>query len=198
MNIKINKYLGIAIGIVFFLISFSVGRWSKQCATISNTVYKTDTLYMKEPIVAMPVISIPKNKEIHIINKIVYKDSLINIHDTLYMESPLFESVDTLRYKGIYVSIIDTGNCTGILSRQSLFGGELETKVITNTITNNVIIPPHFLTLYGGANSKFSKEFLLNDIGPIIELSIKQKYNVGYAYFLNSGQHTIHLTIKLK
>lgn len=197
-----NKTINIILGIVMFLllgISFWIGRISVKCPEIIKTQIKTDTLILHDTINKERIVSISKPYNV-IINKdvIKYKTNDIYHTDTLYRDYPTFLSIDTLRYKNIYVSINDTGSCDGIYSRHYIFGGDIENKVITKTITNTITRNIPLISLYGGFSSIFDKSWKYKDVGPYLQLSIKERYNIGYNYMLNSQDNILHLTIKLK
>jgi len=193
-NTTINIILGLVM-IFLFGIGFWIGRSSVKYPEIINTQIQTDTLIVHDTINKEHIVTISKPHNV-IINK--YKTNDIYRTDTLYKDYPIFLSVDTLRYNNIYVSLSDTGSCDGIYSRHYMFGGDLEQKIITNTITNTITRKVPLFSLYGGISSIFDKSCKYQDIGPTLQLSIKNRYNLGYGYMIKSQDNILHLNIKLK
>lgn len=188
--------IGVLALILGFYLGFKYGKRNYKIDSHSTTKieYKIDTL--KENI----YITKPINKIVYI-NKPIYQEpttiiqkEYINVPNNV----PIFITQDTLRYKKLFVSLLDSGDCNGIFSRQYQFLGTEETKIITNTITNTVTKKPPLFSIYGGLNSRFASGFKIVDIGPLLQLSIKQKYIIGYSYLISENNNNIHLGIKLK
>lgn len=186
------------------LVSFLIGSYSgckyqaKRCKNIVvDKQYVHDTSYSSYPIEIEKFVSVPKNV---IINKDVVRfikyDSISC--DTIYKQIPMFASNDTLRFDSLFVAILDTGNCYGIINRHSVFGGYQKERIITNTITNTITKPISLLQLNAGVGTTFSNEFKVIDVSPIIQISIKQKASIGYGYRLNERTHNFQLTTKIR
>jgi hypothetical protein len=198
----------ILLGLVFTA-GYFVGRWSKQCPAIINETKSSDTTTNYVPISGgggspLTVITYPKNATIPNNNQIENKRELCLkpstklIHDTIFKEYPTFASVDTLRNDSLFVAITDTGNCNGIITRHSVFGGKIKEKTINNTITKVIEKPIPIFQLNGGVQSSFSNQWQVREIGPILQVQLKQKFTVGYTYFVNSQTHNISLLTKIK
>lgn len=195
-----NKTFYILIGVFLFIlfgVGFFLGRSSKKCPEIVKEIITSDTI--EYYIGSSPVYleSKPHNviieKKVPIISKIEIKKT-----DTFYKEYPTFMAIDTLRNDSLFVAILDSGNCNGIIMRHSIFGGKIKTKTITNTITKVLEKPSALFQLNGGVHTQFNKAFLIKDIGPLASVCIKQNHSLGYSYLLNSKTHNIFLTTKIK
>lgn len=164
------------------IIAFLLGRYSKQCPEIINTVVEEKYVPITGGI-GSPIVIAGKPKNVY-------------IHDTvkIKVKGPTFYSTDTLRFDSIIVMIKDTGNAEGIINRGALFGGKVKEKIITNT----VIKPAPLLQLDAGIRAQFDCAWQANDIGPAAQLQIKNKYSLGYSYMINNRSHNVSLLVKLK
>jgi hypothetical protein len=206
---------------LFSTTGFLVGRWSKQCPELITQSIVSDTAEKYVPITGgagnpLTVITEPTNAPYipHIEQKTkvskpkspaksVFEIPHIITQNKDTCKEPLqraitFTSKDTLRFDSLYVAISDTGNCDGIITRQSTFGGKIKEKTITNTITKVVQNPTPLFQLNAGVQSSFSNHWKVQDIGPALQLQLKQKFTVGYSYMINSQLHNISLLTKIK
>lgn len=189
-----NNYLHILIAVVLFFIGGFFGYKIKRCHEIIKTVRSTDTVYQGYPINS----TIIKTKPVNIPYPVLVKgrDSIINIHDTAFLDYPTYTIVDTLRYvdsnsADINVAITDLGNCFGIIERKYIFSGKLTQKIVTNTITNEIAIPPPFISLNAGASISFSNKWKAFDVAPAVGISIRKKHNLIYSYGINTSTHNV-------
>jgi hypothetical protein len=211
--------------ILVFTAGILVGRWSKQCPIVIAATKSSDTTETYVPITIgagspLTVISKPANApyiphiqnktKLHQLkspvnsvfeiphispqNKETFKDSC----KELCQEPITFTAKDTIRFDSLYVAISDTGNCKGIITRHSVFGGKIKEKTITNTITQVVQYPTPVFQLNAGVQSSFTNQWQVRDIGPAVHLQLKQKFTVGYTYMVNSQTHNISLLTKIK
>lgn len=194
---KSNNYIlgGIAI-ILLLSLGGIIGYKLKKCPIVNNTVYSTDTVYQGYPIIDTYRTSYPINKPYFI----SVPSKPVNVHDTVFLEdyAPSFESIDTLRYQDLYVSIKDKGNCTGIIERQSVFGGNLKERIITNEIKTILQAPIPFLTLHAGVSASFSNRWKAFDVGPAASIVIRQRHIINYNYGINTSTHNFSLQTKIK
>lgn len=204
-----------------FTAGILVGRWSKQCAVVTAETTMSDTTDTYVPITGgagspITVITYPQNKliapkttKIASNTKKVAKNAIVVNRDTCFefidtcieflnTKEPIFTATDTLCFDSLFVAITDTGNCNGIISRHSFFGGKIKEKTITNTITKVVTKPLSLFQLNGGIQSSFNTQWQVQDIGPALQLQLKQKHAVGYSYMISTGTHNISLLTKLK
>jgi hypothetical protein len=193
-----NKYILILIAcfVLGIIIGVPIGRFSKDCPTLVSNSIKTDTFYKYVSAPTSPsLITFPINQYFH---DTVHSEhvSMVYIDSSKYNEG--FTSTDTLRYDSLYVTINDTGNCKGIIKRLSAFGGKQKIQVVTNEVTNIVKEPTPLISLYCGIQTTLGGKWNALDVGPSIQLSLKQKYNIGYSYQLNSQQHSITLQTKIR
>ena len=191
---KVKNAYWVIITLIIMTIVFFMGRGSKKCPkieikTTTTTIIDTIKVPIESPLLESKPVSkvIPKPKIINTVTTYTQE-----IHDTIFLDYPTFEAKDTLRYKNQFVAILDSGNCSGILNRHYQFGGSEERIVVNNHITNTIVRPIPLLEVYGG--------FQLNkkDIGPLVQLSIKQKLNLGYSYMITSQTHNLQTTYKIK
>ncbi len=207
-----GKLLISILGISIFLIGIGLGRYSKKCPTVLSSTTKSDTIDTYVPITGgvgspLTVITYPSNTKIEPptnpsqpTNSIIAQPSHNNqVLDTpIYSTPPSFTSTDTLRWDSLFVAIIDTGNCEGIISRHSTFGGKLKERTITNTITNVVEPKIPFFQLNGGVQTSFQKDFKNLDLGLALQLQMKRKVSIGYSYMFNTRTNNISLLTKIK
>lgn len=162
---------------------------------VYKTVTKTDTAY-KYTRVEVPLVSTVTNTQIKYKPGIAY-----TVHDTLtdslLIEYPTFYAVDTLRFDSMYVAIRDTGDCFGILHRDANLGGHKQEVYITKTITNTILKPYHFFTLFGGVQANMLNKNLY-EISPALNLCIKNKFQLGYGYGINYKTQNVSILLKLK
>lgn len=193
-----NKTINIVlITICVFLlgIGFWIGRSSKSYKT--NVSIKTDTVLVYDTIISKEVVEKPTtvfiNKEIiKERGKLVYIDTSSNTQIEIDSNEALFTVLDTLKYNTIGVSILDSANCYGILSRRYKFFGEIESKVITNTITNTITPKIPLYSLYGGLF------YNMKDIGPSGSIILKNRVNVGYSFGIINKSHNFTALYKIK
>lgn len=214
---KQQFFLGLFVLMVLvFTGGFFAGRSSKQCPTIISETITSDTTDSYLPITGgagspLTVITYPANTPIaHKSNKIAFNAKNItpnainvtdcNENDTLIRENVTasFISIDTLRFDSLFVAITDTGNCNGIQIRHSVFGGKIKAQTIINTITKVAQKPTPLFQLNGGIQSSFIGKWKSVDVGPALQLQLKQKYSIGYSYMIGSSTHNISLLTKLK
>jgi hypothetical protein len=189
-----NQYIYIG-AIILLLVGGFCGYKLKQCAEIVSTVITTDTIYEGYPIHDTFIVSKPINHETA---KEVVRQVLVTNTDTVFIDYPEFKQTDKLTYEGLVINISDRGNCNGVIERKSTFTGELKERVITNTVTKNVSIPPPLLSLSVGASASFSNKWKAFDIGPAVGISIRKKYQALYSYGLNTSTHNITISTIIK
>lgn len=189
-----NQYIYIG-AIILLLVGGFCGYKLKQCAEIVSTVTTTDTIYEGYPIHDTFIVSKPINHETA---KEVVRQVLVTNTDTVFIDYPEFKQTDKLTYEGLVINISDRGNCNGVIERKSTFTGELKERVITNTVTKNVSIPPPLLSLSAGASASFSNKWKAFDIGPAVGISIRKKYQALYSYGLNTSTHNITISTLIK
>ncbi len=191
-------------GIVLILVSFILGRNSKQCPKIDSVVYH-DTIRVETPIVYPPQTSYP----ISVATKKQHPKAVVK-HDTPNAPNEQqisnvdesvanigFKQIDTLRFKNMWVSITDTGDCYGVISRNHAFGGYEESSVITRT--NNYILPPPLFQLNAGVQTLFNANgFKLVDVAPVVSLDYKHKHMASFSYGIETKQVLISLQTKIK
>jgi hypothetical protein len=195
---KKTFYISLAVLMALvFTGGYFTGRHFKQCPEVVKEIFTTDTV---EKYVGSSPLYLESKPHNVIIDHNMVKNihDTINSHDTLYKEYPTFSSIDTLRNDSLFVAITDTGNCNGILTRHSVFGGKIKEKTITNTIIKVVQKPTPLFQLNAGVQCSFSNQWKVQDIGPVIQLSLKQKFSVGYSYMVGTSSHNILLTTKIK
>lgn len=188
---KVQNAFWVIVTLIIMTIIFFMGRGSKHCPKIeikTTTTIDTFKIPIKSPVLeSKPVSKVLPSKIINTVTTYTQE-----VHDTTFLDYPTFQAKDTLRYKDQFVAILDSGNCSGILNRYYQFGG-LEERIVSNTHTTNTIVRPvPLFGVYGG--------FQLNrkDIGPLVQLSIKQKLNLGYSYMITSQTHNLQTTYKIK
>lgn len=197
---KNNNTLTIIIAVVTFVLGLVAGCHIKKCPVIESSNTIIDTVYQGYPIIDTYRISKPVNipYPVHVPGKV------IRITDTVFRNvvKPTFTAEDTLRYQkngnNIFVAISDKGNCDGIISRGSVFGGDFKERVITVNTTNTVIKPYPFMALYAGASASFSGRWKAFDVGPAVSVSFRQRHNIGYSYQLNTSTHNLTLQTRIK
>lgn len=188
-NLTSEKIIHYIVIIILCNAAFFLGRYSKQCAKLVNEVHTTDTVTQYKTITPEPVfVSYPVNKTV---NKTILKT------DTVYRWST-FTSVDTLRLDSLYVTINDTGNCDGITSRGSQFFGKTKQEIVTNTITRTFMQPLPIFQLNAGVQTSFSGRYKALDVGFMVQVDFRRKFDLGYSYMMNSSTHNISLLTKIK
>lgn len=182
---------------IAFLATFLIGGFTgykiKKCPVIVSTVTELDTVYYP-----LPIQKVIETKPINVPYLVKGETSIVEIHDTTFLDYPTFTSTDTLRHDSLYIAISDIGNCYGIIERKSQFGGHLTGRTVIQTITNNIVIPPPFISLSVGASASFSGKWNAFDVGPAVSLSFRQKHQIGYSYGLNTSTHNVYLQTKIK
>lgn len=191
----INKTLLIVIAVVLLLIGVGIGYRLKQCPNIANTVHTTDTIYQGYPIIDTEIVTKPITK---VVIKEVVRQVLVHKKDTIMLDYPEWEQYDSLSYEGIKVGITDRGNCNGVIERKSKFSGELKERIVTNTITNNVVLPPPLLSLYAGASASFSNRWKAFDVAPAVSVAIRQRHIINYSYGINTSTHNFSIQTKIR
>jgi len=191
----INKTLLIIVAIILILIGGFVGYKLKQCPGIVNTVYATDTIYQGYPIVDTEIVTKPITK---VVIKEVVRQVLVNKTDTITIDYPEWEQTDRITYEGLNIDINDKGNCNGVIERKSKFSGELKERIVTNTVTNNVALPPPFLSLYAGASASFSNRWKAFDVAPAVSMAIRQRHIINYSYGINTSTHNFSIQTKIR
>lgn len=183
--------------VLIFALGVFAGYKSKRCASITGTTVKIDTVTNYVPISGgigspLTVITYPKNRPV----KTIYlRDTVTKQIEAQYDG---FASVDTLRWDSLYVAVIDTGNCNGITSRRSTFGGKIPERSITKTIDRVFEKPAPLFQLNAGVTTSYAGKWRAVDLGPALTLDIGRKYLLGYSYSLNSSTHCITLQTKIK
>ena len=198
-----NRGIFIALIIAGLLLLFGAGYWTgrvtKKCPEIVqfhqriDTVIECDTFHHY-------VLSKPVNHEL--IKYLPGESSVTFVHDTFMKEiqalPETFTATDTIRHDGIYVAISDEGNCTGITSRESYWGGTNRVEYITKTVTNTISNPPQVLSFIAGASGNFGRKFNPVEISPVIGLTLLEKHTLTYGYGIAHGGHTFTITTKIK
>lgn len=172
-----------------------------NCESKQEFIYKTDTIEHYVSGSPFTIISKPINTIIHdTFNqiKVVQKLNTKYIHDTTFLEYPTFTSYERIKYDSLYVDITDTGNCNGIITRHSVFGGKIKERIITNTIEKIVNQPISLFQLNAGLKTTFTNKWQLQDLAPSVQLSFKQKHSIGYDYQIQSKQHSLTFLTKIK
>ncbi len=173
-----------------------IGYKLKKCnILIPATVVSHDTLYSSYPV----YIEAP-SKPITI-TKTETKYLTITKYDTTILEKTYstFTSSDTITpVEGFHVAILDTGNCYGILNRNTKIFGSLPERIITNTVTNTIVKSQPFLTLHAGASASFSNRWNAFDVGPAASVVIRQRHIIYYNYGINTSTHNFSLQTKIR
>jgi len=189
--------------IIAFVEGFFIGKNANKPHDIKTTKI-SDTIYKYVDISGgigspLTIITHPQNK---VIETIKYDTILIEKNPTQNEKindfKTTFISVDTLRFDSLYVSIVDSGGCNGIINRHSTLGGKMKTIEITNTITNTVETPINLFQLNAGITSTFNKAWNISDIAPTIQLDLKRKYFVSYSYGIQNKNHSLSILTKIK
>lgn len=184
---------------IALVVGFLIGGWAgchfKKCPEMASVETRIDTVFSSYPIVDTFMTSKPVNKYIY---KTVHVQPTLQGKDTIWVNHPKWESFDTLRHEGLFVSISDIGDCSGVMDRKAVFSGSLKERIITNTITNNVLVPPPMISLHAGASASFSNRWKAFDVAPVVTLAWRQKHLASYSYGLNTSTHTVSLQIKIR
>jgi len=176
--------------LVTFISGIFIGRSYKK--NTIQTITKIDTI--------INYVTIKDSIIIHTkpTNTILYK-TINKVNNVTKIDTSIgFTSTDTLRFDSLFVAITDTGNCNGIINRQSVFGGKIITKEISKTITKEIEKPTPLFQINAGVQSSFIGKWENVDLGPAIQVQLKQKYSVGYSYLIGSSTHNISLLTKIK
>jgi hypothetical protein len=196
--------LAILLCIIFFT-GFWAGRTTKHCAEIVQEILTTDTLiqYVSSSpltITSKPKVTVMEKPIMELITK--YVDTGINVilikRDTINISNGQWSAIDTLQNDSLFVAITDTGDCNGILTRHSVFGGKIKERTINNTILKVVQKPTPLFSLYAGIAVNGTIPFALKDMGPIATLGIKDAQLISLGYGLQQKQFTFHFQTKFK
>ena len=195
----LSEYAVLIVACVLTFIGGYIGYNLKQCKTIGTVSYIEvhDTQYITSSPIVLP--SKPINK---IITVPKYYTKYIDTNgvkvDTCFLEYPMFTASDTLTSEFGKVVIKDTGDCSGVIGRTSIW--DIKQKVITNTktVTNTITIKPPYLSLYGGVSTSMNSKYSFIDIAPNLALNVKGRYHLGYGYLINGKQHLISIQTKIK
>lgn len=190
---------------IIFILIFAAGMFAgykaKRCPVVVGTTVRIDTVTTYEPITGgigspLTVVTYPANTPFKWPAKLIYKTD--TVFKPIEAQYGGFTSVDTLRWDSLYVAVIDTGNCNGITSRRSTFGGKIPERSITKTIDRVLEARPALLQLNAGVQTSYAGKWRAIDLGPALTLDIGRKYFIGYSYSLNSSTHCITLQTKIK
>lgn len=186
-----NKYFKIGVLVIIAAALFMLGWCAKPCAKVVSVKYKTDTVMKFVPIDRVQFVHTKPVSKLIVDTQYVAKEILVR--DT----GATFVAVDTLRHDSLYVAVQDYGNCYGIVKRRAVFGGAINERTITNTVTEVVAKPQPLFRLDAGAGALFnSKAFV--DAGPAVALQLKNKHALIYSYMVFSNTHSLTLTTKIK
>jgi hypothetical protein len=192
-----NRNFTIAFFIIGLFIGFYTGcNWSKEDI---KTVVKHDTTYVKTP----PLVI--KSKPINTVKwkyKTVYKDRMVKgetitdsfHHFEIRYRDTTFAFSDSLRKDSQYVAIKGQGNCFRIIALEATWGGKQ--KVITKTITNTIKERSSRFGLFAGLEVAFKDS--ISDLTPNVMGVINNKTAIGYGFGVNTRQHKIRLSRRLK
>jgi hypothetical protein len=171
--------LVIVIGLIYGLIvlkinSFLFPKISEKSITQTNTVFKTDTIYIRQ-IDSIPFIPITKQntsiKNVIIKSPIISnKDSIANVSTKLYKGKRIFEKLKAeLKYEIYADSLYGTS-----------FQLEINEKNIINTSTTTIekILPIKSKFFWGGGINYGNKNIQSAELG--IMYSYKQKWMAGF------------------
>lgn len=163
------------------------------CQNLTTEIVKTDTIKVEVPINVEKIVTktFPVNNPIYY-TKIVHDTTVLDISD--YSEG--FTSIDTLRHNGLFVAMVDTGNCYGIFSRHSTFGGSIEKEYITNTI--KVPTVPNLFQLNAGVQVGYLGSVGVVDAGLSMGISMRNKHSANVAYMINTKTFNFSLMTKIK
>lgn len=197
---KLNYILLVLCAILFFFI----GCTTKHCPQLVSETHTTDSSEIYTPITGgagspLTVITHPENIPV---KNSELKPKIKIVKDTVYIDSTgllcSHISIDTLRHDSMFVALRDSITCEGIQQRLATFGGKQKQLIVTNTVTKVFEKPVPLFQLNAGVQSSYSKRWHAVDLGPIVSIDIKHKYNVAYSFMLNSSTHNISLQTKMK
>lgn len=177
--------LKISLIVALALALFFTGRWTKKCFIVDSIVYKTDTVV--QYVTSSPLIL--KSKPVNIPGKTIY----LKNEAAPLLPNYGFLSKDTLRWDGGFVAIQDSGDCSGILDRQSYIENKIKERIITKEIAKTIVKTPPLVQLNAGLQVSSNM-----DLGPMVTFDIKHKVAVGYSYMMNNSTHNLSLTFKIK
>lgn len=185
-------------------VCFYAGWTLKPCPVV-QVVTTSDTLDVYTPIKsgtdsALPVVTYPKNEIVYVHDTFI-KTKYVQRFDTSTIlnenTTALFVSNDTLRYDSIYVSIIDTGDCNGILKRHSTFGGKIRERIVNNQTTEITEKKTELFQLYAGVGYNWIGD-KYQSVATVLQLGIKQKVLLGYAFHVNTFAQSISIHYKIR
>ena len=194
---KLKPYIAYIItALVSGIVGYVLHVFTHTCPHIVSEVTVLDTVYLEVPevvTVTKPVtkwrteyetieVPGPSWETIDTFTKVVFKQ-----------KESTFVSQDTLRNDSLWVSVTDSANCLGILSRQSVWGGKY--KAVNTTTTKTIDHKDKALKYFAGANFRQQPNMPVN---MTVNSLVLYKDVIGFEYNRGRRSNTFGLKVRIK